>query len=731
VDRIQLDSDGIYWPHEQFGIKITRPRLVRKDSLLAEVEVFYTNSHGERDSTTSELYALQFRNVAEFLSTLASDNRLVEFTGRVTTLAKQVRDDLESQSKDQTEETEKGLSPSERDKRIQTSVVVEELVEQYRETYIFIHETKEWMRYEAKEKGIWSEIPDECMRQCLQDRLREYYPKGYEWGKVTGAENMLKNYLHMDYPSLPLNELPYTNGILDTPTMKFSPHEASRYCTWTLGYPYDSAAQCQPIIDWLYEAMQGDKWCVDVIRAFFNAILKRRVDLQVYLECIGPGGTGKGTTTRLAMALVGTRNVKPTELVQLESNRFEISQIKGKRLIIITDEDRYGGGVANLKKLVGQDYLRSETKNVAKHGDFVADGLVMVSANEPIQSSDYTSGLARRRITIPFKVQPGKERRLIEFEGGEPVGEFAEYLSGLANWALALTDAEVTHILKNATLESPVMYAVKMENLLATNPIAAWANDRLAIAEDPEKTIKVGSLKPSEEDTRGYANTNVWLYPSYVEYTTQSGHKPVASNRFTSLLEDLLFSQLKLDGVSRPPRDRVLGSHFKGLALRREGDEETPLFITDREMARPAESENQSEPLCEGENDSREGSVKAQVIECDEREGSEGSIDVLNNARAHAGARAHSNFSPREKNESASRLHKPENSSHSNTSAFTDPTQALHGFTDASTSAFMDSQLLPVPSSAQSCKNCEGTDFSYGVTTITCRTCGHIEYEGI
>ena len=355
MDKLQLDDAGIYWPTPEFGVSITRPRFIRKTAFVAEVEVFYTNSQGVLDSTMSELYALQFRSVAEFLSTLAPDNRLVEFAGRVTALAKQVRDELEARLKDHPEEPEKRSSSSEKEDGPLTSVVVEQLVEQYRKSYIFAHEIKKWMQYKATEDGIWSEIPDERMHQSLQEDLQSFYPNGYEWRRVTGAENMLKSYLHRDYPVLPLNLLPYTNGILDTSSMTFHPHEASRYCTWTLGYPYVEGAGCQPVIDWLFEAMQGDAWCVKVVQAFFNAILKRRVDLQVYLECIGPGGTGKGTTTRLAMALVGPRNVKPTELVQLESNRFELSQIKGKRLVIITDEDRYGGGVSNLKKLIGQD----------------------------------------------------------------------------------------------------------------------------------------------------------------------------------------------------------------------------------------------------------------------------------------------------------------------------------------------------------------------------------------
>ena len=364
--------------------------------------------------------------------------------------------------------------------------------------------------------------------------------------------------------------------------------------------------------------------------------------------------------------------------------------------------------------------------------DFVADGLVIVSANEPIQSSDYTSGLARRRITIPFKVQPRQERRLIEFQEARPVGEFAEYLPGLANWALALTDAEVTDILKNATLESPTMYAAKMENLLATNPIAAWANDLLIKTDNPEEIVKVGLLKPSDNGM-GYANTRVWLYPAYCEYTKQSGHKPVAASRFTSLLEDLLFSQLKLEGISRPPRDRKYGSHFKGLALRPESDITTPLFITEREMPQPPGSTPPPDGPREGESDPREGGVSAQVIECDEREGSEGFSEVAVYLYVNSGSNPPcvSDTLSKANDKSAKTLHTQESSSQSNTSAFTPPSRLLHAFTDDPTFAFTDDQAPLVIGSNRTCIKCGGRAFTYGVTTMTCNTCGYVDFEDI
>ena len=43
------------------------------------------------------------------------------------------------------------------------------------------------------------------------------------------------------------------------------------------------------------------------------------------------------------MALVGCENTVATELKHLEANRFELSQLRGKVLMVITDAERYSG----------------------------------------------------------------------------------------------------------------------------------------------------------------------------------------------------------------------------------------------------------------------------------------------------------------------------------------------------------------------------------------------------
>jgi len=59
---------------------------------------------------------------------------------------------------------------------------------------------------------------------------------------------------------------------------------------------------------------------------------------------------------------------------------------------------------------------------------FTPTCMVILASNEPVQSSDYTSRLERRRLTVPFIHQvKANERRDLD-------AEFKPYLPALLQW---------------------------------------------------------------------------------------------------------------------------------------------------------------------------------------------------------------------------------------------------------------------------------------------------------
>ena len=425
---------------------------------------------------------------------------------------------------------------------------------------IFEHTRRRWMRYEATE-GIWQEVPEERIAGNIHNALSALCEDGFSASKLHGVTTLLKIQLGHTLTPPSRDLLPCRNGVLHLPTMTLKPHNPEHKFTWRLPYDYDPRATCQPVLHWLKDATGGDADIVAVLRAYLRAILTRSVKVEKFLELVGPGGTGKGTFMRLATALVGIDNTHVTSLKLLEQSRFETVELIGKRLALITDADRFTASVSTLNALTGDDTIRAERK-FEQPLKFSNEAMVIVAANEPIQSPDYTSGLGRRRITVEFRHRPRVVRDLITLENGEPVGEFAASLPGVLNWVLALDDAAMVACLRGHS--STTLARTKAETLVATNPIAAWA-DACLVRADAETQTYVGVAKELPRG-QGYERDTEWLYPNYCTYTQQANFQAVSLTRFSALLVDLLQFQLGQPDIWKG-RDRE-GAFIAGIALR-------------------------------------------------------------------------------------------------------------------------------------------------------------------
>ena len=413
-----------------------------------------------------------------------------------------------------------------------------------------------------------------CMDTVLQG--------DYTWNTCAGVEHLLRARLAQSIPLETPGWLPFQNGALCLETMTLHPHSPDRPFTWQLPHHYDPQATCPMTQAWLHETVGGAHDQVQVLRAYAKAGVTRRVDLQRYLETRGPGGTGKGTYTRLLMALVGCENTVATELKHLEANRFELSQLRGKVLMVITDAERYSGPVNALKAITGQDFVRMEEKFKAQRTE-VAPVMVVVAANEPVQSADYTSGLVRRRLSMAFRHRPAVPRDLLSWKSGAWQGDLAPEIPGVFNWVLALPDAQMEALLQQTTTLVPSLQATWAQSLVDTNPLAEWANQALLLdaRTDAEgyslAVVNVGRAYKLDQ-SNGYEQQDRWLYPHYRAWIDDTGGKPLSSRRFTGLLRDLFENQLYLDGVEH--RDDNKGSRFCGIRLRTDQDADHPCLIT-------------------------------------------------------------------------------------------------------------------------------------------------------
>ena len=428
-----------------------------------------------------------------------------------------------------------------------------------------------FMHYDEK-RGIWSRQGySKDFKHEVQFTLCNLpLPNGYSNNLINDVCGLLEGHLaHSDWND-DASMLAFRNGVLELDSGNFLEHSRNNYITWGLDFDYNPQVLSGPIVDWLTRTQYNDNDRVQVLRAWLRACLVGRGnELQRFLEVIGPGGRGKSTYANLCCAMVGAGNYASTSLNQLEQSRFELSSIKDKRLTLINDSERYGGSAQTFKALTGGDSLRYEEKLKAIGEPFVYTGMVMVAANEPIQTTDNTSGLARRRLTIEFNRKlydkSSEAKDMIKIDKGSISGVWKDYLPGLVNWVLEMSEKDMRRYLLDTVEMVPALRRVRNNILLSSNNLIEWLQSEVVL--DKDSVTAVGKKVPAAKDSNTrYYNTHSHLYPSYCEHCDSTGSKPVGQKRFVNLLQDCCKNQLNLDDVYS--FNKAGRTFFKGIAIR-------------------------------------------------------------------------------------------------------------------------------------------------------------------
>jgi len=437
-----------------------------------------------------------------------------------------------------------------------SDVVSDELLQMYGENLKYSENQGSFYIYEYRKPGLWSHVSDVEMKGSIKDQLERIkahrLPNGYSMNLINDVMEQLRITTIYDDWYEGNDYLLFTNGILDVKSRELMPFDRDRYMTQQLPYNYEPSATCEPIIKWLKQAQEDNWGRVQVLRAWLRAVLLSHSEIQKFVEIVGPGKSGKSTYANLAHALVGDENAMISSLEHLEKNRFETANLYKKKLLLFNDVERYGGSVSVLKAVTGRDLIRKERKfQAGSQKPFKFNGLVIITANEPIQTTDPTSGLARRRLTIPFDRpftgSSAEQRVLIDMDdNGHPFGDFASLLPGLVNWVLDMTEAEMREYLMETTKKVAFFAKHHSEQILKSNQIMDWMEH--CVVFDPGVSTAVGLAKHAAPGTSNvYANWDKFLYASYCEFSRASNSNILGRSRFETLLMDVCVHQLQLN----------------------------------------------------------------------------------------------------------------------------------------------------------------------------------------
>lgn len=387
-------------------------------------------------------------------------------------------------------------------------------------------------------------------------------PIGFRPGYMAGITKIMLAADMLPLPPDPVGTIPFLNGLLSIATRQLEPATPESAATWRIPHNYVTGTDCPLFMGWLRSATGEDDGLIRLIRAFINACLTGRADLQKFLHLLGPGGTGKSTLIRLLFAMLGPSNCASTDLRRLEQNQFETACLYGKRLAAITDSDKYGGAVNVLKAITGQDPVRNERKHVQQSGTFIFEGMVLIASNEPLASTDYTSGLERRRLVIQFdrRISP-EEKAAFLAAGGEE--RLHREIPAIINWALDLSREEVTAIFMH-----PPRKAVEaaFESLTAQNPIAEWITHNIIPESGNWIAVGVKSEIRTQEGRTVFEDADTKLYPNYLNWCLQNKREALALRRFRHAMVDML----KTMGTDVLESRRGAGQGITGIRFRKE-----------------------------------------------------------------------------------------------------------------------------------------------------------------
>lgn len=482
----------------------------------------------------------------------------------------------------------KGSEPTKSKRPPQAIEIAAKLAEQYRHELAWdTTGNGRWFRYAHKTPGVWAEVPDEIVHQVVMAGLEAEGVRGYALSYLKAVIAFLKIQLAITEWNESPGYIPFINGVLELRTNHLQEHNPGLRLLWSLPFKYknpksDRTAlikECQPIWDWLVESVGGpeNESIAHVLVAYLAAVVRGRVDLQRYLECIGRAGSGKGTFVRLATAIVGADNTAATTLTQLETSRFELKKVANAKLAAISEAEGYAKDTTVLKSLTGQDLLSQEEKGVqerAGQGKY-AKCMVILAGERPPAGME-SGGVVRRRLTVYFRNSPDAEDRrdLLGDREGKMSGEFVPYLPAFLNLVLSYSDQEITDLVRNTSVTVPRLAYVQAEMMLATNSLAQWADESLVWTEEvdptkglPKYSVQIGRAERNrEKDGKAYLRQDVWLYPNYRAFCEESGIYPVSLQNFRSSLDELFNSicKLKIQFFRDSKGSTVYGIRLKG-----------------------------------------------------------------------------------------------------------------------------------------------------------------------
>lgn len=328
------------------------------------------------------------------------------------------------------------------------------------------------------------------------------------------------------------------NGVLDVESNTF--HKFSKKFRQVTQMDFDYAPDEYPFlwVDTFLSRVLPDEGMQRVLQEFMGAIFidrdKAKIEKMLILK--GAGSNGKSVVFETLKGLLGEDNIKTiplSELIGGSERKQNIASINGKRLNYCSEiqTQEFGKNVDALKALISGEPFEVRLVYI---NNFTARNipLLMANANRMPYIKDWSHGLSRRIIILPFDVV------LEEREQNKQLSrELRKEYPGILNWILAGRQRLIAN-----------NYQFSVSQVLADTVAEYQAESSSVLAFMKAKDYK-RSLLEIEREPRWLEAQKLWY--AYVKWCAENSIAPESQKKFSMVLNEAGFGKRRTpEGVS-------------------------------------------------------------------------------------------------------------------------------------------------------------------------------------
>lgn len=352
--------------------------------------------------------------------------------------------------------------------------------------------------------------------KSINRKIIEIYPKA-----TTRMQKEVKSYLLTMAPEVQLkyeNLINFKNGLYDLNNNALMPHSPYYFTINQINANINlDPVRIGAVDRFLDKISCGNIGRKKAILQMIGYSMTSSVEMQKAFVLYGKtAGNGKSTLLEIIERLIGSENVSHVTLQDFVSNRFSVSEIKGKLVNMVSEMTKeFLKDSSVFKQIVTGDTTTVEEKFKDRH-TIKPYAKHIFTANELPKVADTSNGYFRRLFIIPFEAV-FTDLEKINFNFKELITEQAlDYLAAIALQEYIIARRE--HAFINEEESKNIIETYKMDS----NTVIAYLYDK----DRMRCLLRSGRVRKRNE-----------VFADYINYCKDSGYIHKGRNKFYEEVE--------------------------------------------------------------------------------------------------------------------------------------------------------------------------------------------------